>query len=173
MRLYVLDTDHVSLLQKDHAQIVQRVSIVGAGSLAVTVITVEEQLRGWFQVIRRNASGSKLIWAYAGLRGAVEYFNSVRLLDFDQGAEACYVDLRRQKIRIGTQDLRIAAIALSVNAILVTRNRRYFEKFQVLCLKTGQPPSTRAHHHQEKVTQHCVTFFLSYFCFSTSKVMSS
>ena len=128
MRLYVLDTDHVSLLQKNHPQIVQRISNVGAGSLAVTVITVEEQLRGWFKVIRRHSSGPKLIWAYAGLRGAVEYFNTVRLIDFDQAAEACYVDLRRQKIRIGTQDLRIAAITLSVNAVLVTRNRRDFEK---------------------------------------------
>ncbi len=128
MRLYILDTDHVSLLQKNHPKIVQRISTVGAGSLAVTVITVEEQLRGWFQVIRRHSSGSKLIWAYAGLRGAVEYFNSVRLVDFDQAAEALFTDWRRQKIRIGTQDLRIAAIAVSINATLVTRNRRDFEK---------------------------------------------
>lgn len=140
MRLYVLDTDHVSLLQKDHPQIVPHISTVGARSLAVTVITVEEQLRGWFKVIRRHSSGSKLIWAYAGLRGAVEYFNTVRLLDFDQAAEARYGELRRQKIRIGTQDLRIAAIVLSVNAILVTRNRRDFAKVPGLVFEDWTTP---------------------------------
>lgn len=32
------------------------------------------------------------------------------------------------KIRIGTQDLRIAAIVISQNAILVTRNQRDFSR---------------------------------------------
>ncbi|MEH2414390.1 type II toxin-antitoxin system VapC family toxin [Nostoc sp.] len=52
----------------------------------------------------------------------------MRSLGFDQYAINCYEDLIRQRIRIGTQDLRIAAITLSVNGILVTRNRKDFEK---------------------------------------------
>ncbi len=50
------------------------------------------------------------------------------MLDFNEAAYAYYRDLLRQKIRVGTQDLRIAAIALSVNGIVVTRNQKDFGK---------------------------------------------
>lgn len=50
------------------------------------------------------------------------------MLDFDQEAYNCYAELIRQRIRIGKQDLRIAAIVLVNNDILVTRNRRDFER---------------------------------------------
>lgn len=126
MSLYVLDTDHVTLFQRAHPIVVQQVAAVEPEALAVTVVTVEEQLRGWLRAIRRAPSGSKLVWAYAGLRATLGYFNSVHLLDFDQAAYARYEELRRQKIRIGTQDLRIAAIVLSMRGILVTRNQRDF-----------------------------------------------
>ncbi len=41
-------------------------------------------------------------------------------------AQVLYTNLLNQKIKVGRQDLRIAAIALSVNGILVTRNNRDF-----------------------------------------------
>ena len=140
MSLYVLDTDHVTLFQQAHPVVVQCVAAVEPEALAVTVITAEEQLRGWLKAIRRASSGSRLVWAYAGLRAALGYFNSVHLLDFDQAAYARYEELRRQKIRIGTQDLRIAAIVLSVEGILVTRNRRDFERVPSLVFQDWTIP---------------------------------
>jgi len=109
-------------------------------ALAVTVVTAEEQLRGWLNAIRRGSSTSKVIWAYAGLHAAMDYFNSVYLLDFDQTAYTRYEDLRRQKIRVGTQDLRIAAIVLSVDGILVTRNQRDFAQVPGLILQDWTIP---------------------------------
>jgi predicted nucleic acid-binding protein len=38
----------------------------------------------------------------------------------------CVFVIRRQKIRIGTQDLKIASIAISQQATLLTRNYRDF-----------------------------------------------
>ncbi|MCL1470991.1 type II toxin-antitoxin system VapC family toxin [Argonema antarcticum] len=56
------------------------------------------------------------------------FFKQVNVLEFNHDAYSCYTELLRQRIRIGTQDLRIAAIAISRNGILVTRNRRDFER---------------------------------------------
>ena len=78
--------------------------------------------------IRRANSPEKVISAYAKLSATWKYFTSINLLDFDQNAYNCYAEFVRQKIRVGTQDLRIAAIVISRNGVLVTRNRRDFER---------------------------------------------
>ena len=45
MSRFILDTDHLTLLQRGHAALVQRVAATPPDDLATTVITVEEQLR--------------------------------------------------------------------------------------------------------------------------------
>lgn len=126
MSLYVLDTDHISLYQKAHPRVVTRIRALRKQEIAVTIISAEEQLRGWFDAIRQASSRERLQWAYVGLRQGIEYFNTIRVLDFDQNAFNTYLLLRAAKIRIGTQDLRIAAIVHSVGGTLVTRNHRHF-----------------------------------------------
>ena len=128
MSLWVLDTDHVSLFQRGHSLVRQRIKAVPRGEIAVTVVTVEEQMRGRLSLIREASSPNQLILAYERLRVTVNYYRTANLLDFDQEAYNCYAELVRQRIRIGTQDLRIAAIVLANEGILVTRNRRDFER---------------------------------------------
>lgn len=50
------------------------------------------------------------------------------------------LDTDHQKIRIGTQDLRIAAIILSQDGILVTRNQRDFVQIPNLILEDRTIP---------------------------------
>ena len=50
------------------------------------------------------------------------------MLDFDKDVYFCHMNLLRQKIIIGSQDLGIAAISLSVDGIIVTRNQKDFAK---------------------------------------------
>lgn len=128
MSLWVLDTDCLTLFQNDHPLVKLRVSQVNPEEIAVTVITVEEQMRGWLNAINQSSQSDRVIWGYKGFQDGVEYFSSVNVLKFDRDTYNCYTDLVRQKIRIGTKDLRIAAVVMSKNAILVTRNRRDFER---------------------------------------------
>jgi tRNA(fMet)-specific endonuclease VapC len=126
--LWILDTDHVSLFQKNHLTVHQRVNVISSQSIAVTIVTFEEQIYGRLNRIRRANSEEQLLRGYRNLRATLDYFKSVRVIDFDHQAYAHFSELVCQKIRVGTQDLRIAAIALSQNGIVVTRNRKDFEK---------------------------------------------
>lgn len=130
MSLYILDTDCFSDWQRNDPMVVQRVE-VNAENLAVTIVTVEEAIRGWFDFIRKNSTSSqadKLVWGYTRLWDTLDDFKNLNILKFDQNAFTIYTEFRRQKIRISTQDLRIAAIVLANNAILVTCNKQDFEK---------------------------------------------
>jgi tRNA(fMet)-specific endonuclease VapC len=128
MTHYILDTDHVSLSQREHPLILQRMAAIGNNYLATTIITVEEQIQGRFAVIKRIVSGEKLVWAYQDLQNTLGYFTTMTILPFTPIANIHYDRLRRQPIRIGTQDLKIAAIALTVNGTLVTRNWKDFQR---------------------------------------------
>lgn len=61
----------------------------------------------------------------------IESLQEFKQIDFDLEAESIYHQLRQQKIRIGTQDLRIASIVLANQATLLTRNYRDFRQFLV------------------------------------------
>ncbi|MEG4534253.1 type II toxin-antitoxin system VapC family toxin [Microcoleus sp. D2_18a_D3] len=138
MNQYILDTDHLTLLQHSNPLILQRFETLHISDVAITVINVEELIQGWFNAIRQASQpGQKqrLTWAYVGLSSAVKFLNDFLVLDFTESACEQYLALRRQGIRIGTQDLRIASIALVNNSILVTRNRQDFAQVPGLVLE--------------------------------------
>ena len=143
MTWYLLDSDHVSLHQRRHPAVVHHLASVPPDHVFVTIVTVEEQLRGWLAVIRRASTPERLIAAYASLHRAVTYFVQVNLLDYREDAASHFAALRGQRMRIGTQDLRIAAMALAAGGTLITRNRRDFQQVPGLLLEdwSETPPS--------------------------------
>jgi hypothetical protein len=48
MSLYILDTDTVSLYQHGHPRVCANVKVHAVGEVVITVLTVEEQLSGWY-----------------------------------------------------------------------------------------------------------------------------
>ena len=124
--MFILDTDHVSLFQRSHPGVSTRVLLTPPRQLAVAVITVEEQLRGRLDGVRRARSDEEIVRAYDNLQATLDYFRTVSIIGFDTKAQSVFRHMRAQGIRVGTQDLRIAATTLARNATLVTRNRQDF-----------------------------------------------
>jgi tRNA(fMet)-specific endonuclease VapC len=135
---YVLDTDHLSLYERAHPQVCSR--IIDARqqplvSLTATVITVEEQYAGRLALIRKAKTPEALIAAYGRLKTAFNLFSELEILAYDLQSDVLFRHFRQIGIRIGTQDLRIASIALASNSTLVTRNLRDFEKVPELSIE--------------------------------------
>jgi tRNA(fMet)-specific endonuclease VapC len=70
--------------------------------------------------------GPTRIRRYALLLASVRLLNQFPLVPFDQAAENQFQQLLALRLRIGTQDLKIAAVARANNLVVVTRNRRDF-----------------------------------------------
>ena len=137
MTLFILDTDHLTLFQYNNQLVIEKIQF-SIQHIKVTIVTAEEQLRGRFNIIRCNSQphqSKQLIIAYKNLRQTIEFFSRLKLLDFSEDAHNIYSELRSQKIRIGTQDLKIASIVLANKAVLITRNYRDFSQIPNLKLE--------------------------------------
>jgi tRNA(fMet)-specific endonuclease VapC len=130
MTLYVIDTDLLSLYQRNHPQVSDRIRLARQNGimLTTTVVTVEEQYAGRLAQIRKAKDSADLIAAYDRLNITFSLFSKLEVLRYDRIADDYFRQLRKSGVRIGTQDLRIASIALAQNGIVVTRNRKDFEQ---------------------------------------------
>ena len=89
----------------------------------------------------RAHSPDRIVFAYEELWKILEFFCDAAVLTFDRAAQVRFQNLRSQQIRIGTLDLRIAAIALSQGATVITRNLRDFRRVPGLAVEDWtQPP---------------------------------
>jgi tRNA(fMet)-specific endonuclease VapC len=129
MTLYVLDTDIVGFAFQRHPTVLQRLQRLPENDLVVTtIITFGEDLGGWLPACRRAPDGVARARAYARLQQGLDFYQQWVCLPFDGAAAAIFEQWRAQKLRIGTNDLAIAAITLAVSGTLVTRNTVDFQR---------------------------------------------
>jgi tRNA(fMet)-specific endonuclease VapC len=126
MPQFLVDTDHLSLYDYGHQLIVQRFQAQLGGAIAVAAVTVEEVLKGRLGGLARATDGTRRIQQYGLLLRSFQTLARFGHVAFDQPSEDQFQLLIAQRLRVGTQDLRIAATALASNLILLTRNRRDF-----------------------------------------------
>jgi tRNA(fMet)-specific endonuclease VapC len=124
--MYILDTDHLSILERgtgpEAQKLLGRLAGVGSELVATTIITYEEQTRGWMAYLAQCRTVAEQVAAYARLEKHLANFRIVPVVGFDEGAAVRYQQLRSSRLRVGTMDLKIGAIALSRQATLLTRN---------------------------------------------------
>ena len=96
--------------------------------MVTTIVSYEEQSRGWLAYVARARSLPEQIDAYQRLARHLETYRRLVVLEYDHSAAENFRRLRSARIPIGTLDLRIAAITLAREATLLSRNRKDFEK---------------------------------------------
>lgn len=123
--MIVLDTDHLTIFAQGRSAEAQRLfdRLTDWGEpFGTTVISVEEQLRGWLALINRRKTAHAQIPAYAGLKDIIQLLEDWPILDWDERSADLFEMFRDRRIRIGTMDLKIASIAIANDALLLSRN---------------------------------------------------
>ncbi|MBV9389043.1 MAG: type II toxin-antitoxin system VapC family toxin [Chroococcidiopsidaceae cyanobacterium CP_BM_ER_R8_30] len=136
---YLLDTDHISFLQRrsgsKFANLVARIAQHSSTDFALCIISFHEQVLGTHNFINRARTTADVMRGYMLLSEILQGFSAAPVLPFDAGAVTIFDELRVLKIRVSTMDLRIAAIALSRNLVLLTRNTSDFSKVPGLVIE--------------------------------------
>jgi tRNA(fMet)-specific endonuclease VapC len=113
-------------------RILARLSELSVDQVASTVISYEEQVKGRLLVLSQAKTAERVTSAYGGLQQLAEDYRAIALLPFDIAAFEAALKLRKRYPRLGAMDLKIAAIVLTQNAVLLTRNRTDFEQISGL-----------------------------------------
>lgn len=128
MSRYLIDTDTFSLyLQHNPAVIGAMVSHL-SDHIAVSVITVQEVWDGWAAVIAKAKTPDQIAAAYSRLTNTLNELKNWSVVSFSTESVIRYAALKKQKLNVGSNDLKIASIAIETGAIVVTRNRRDFAR---------------------------------------------
>jgi tRNA(fMet)-specific endonuclease VapC len=119
--MILLDSDHITIYRYlDHPRaqaLFDKLRASGDPEVATTIVSVEEQMCGWLAEIHRQKDVHKQLPAYMDLAYLFEFYAEWKVVPFDTRAADEFKRLQKQKVRIGTQDLKIASIALVNNAL--------------------------------------------------------
>jgi tRNA(fMet)-specific endonuclease VapC len=123
------------LFERGHPTVAAHVAEHAPGEIAISIVTVEEQLSGWYTQLRKAKGPEKLAWAYRRLAGTIRFLRFVQILDYDEHTIQRYEGLKQLRLKVRKMDLQIAATALQFGGTLVTRNVRDFRKVPHLALE--------------------------------------
>ena len=137
--MFLLDTDHIGILQRktqpEYGRLCQRMGLHPPTAFSYSIVSFQEQVLGANLYISKAKTVAGVLYGYMLLGMVLDTFAQVQVLPFDQGAADAFDLLQGKKVRIGTQDLRIAAIGLSRNFTVLTRNLRDFTKVPGLAVE--------------------------------------
>jgi len=142
--MLILDTDHLTIIQRAtepaYTSLRTRLRQDASSEICTTIINVEEQMRGWLTVLAQTRDMRQEVAAYRRLHALLTFFGDITVLDFTTAAADLFLQLRRARVRIGSMDLKIAAIALSMERCCYLAIRQIFGKSLASRSKTGRNP---------------------------------
>ena len=128
--LAVVDTNHFSELDRNSEFAARFEERRRASELEAftTIVTIQEITRGWLALLNRPVRASQQVQLYTRFQRSIEVLREWDILPFDNEAAGLFENLQRQRLRVGTMDLKIAAISLARDATLVSRNLQDFRR---------------------------------------------
>jgi tRNA(fMet)-specific endonuclease VapC len=130
--MFILDTDHLVIIQQatqpEFRSIAERMADYERADFFVSIVTFHEQIMGWSTYLSRAKTPDSVVRAYDKFRRILLDFTSLQVLPFDRTAVDVFESLRKQRVRVGTMDLRIGATALAQDYTVLTRNLVDFRK---------------------------------------------
>lgn len=130
--MILLDTDHLTLLSyptNPRCQaLIARMKASTDQQIGTTIISVEEQWRGWFAVIARFRDVRRQVKAYQELVELHAFFSNWTIVPFEDRAADHFEQIRAGSVRIGSMDLKIACIGLVHDALVLSANLQDFQK---------------------------------------------
>ena len=123
--MIVLDTDHLSVLERNTAPgsttLRAHLAHLSPDEVVTTIISYEEQMHGWMAYLAQSRSVAQQVVAYGRLLQHLDNYRRIPILEFDEAAAGVFQRLRRARRHVGTMDLKIAAIVLSRDALLLSK----------------------------------------------------
>jgi len=128
----LLDTDHLTALKytdsERYARLHGRLLAAAPELIGTTIVNVEEQMRGWMAAIAKERTLLRQITTYRELTDLFDFFAKINIISLTAAAVDLFNGFRKSGVRVATMDLKTACIAIASNALLLTANRRDFEK---------------------------------------------
>ena len=128
MAIFLLDTDMLSLHQRKQPQVLAAVDSHATDQVCVSTVTLEEQIGGWSALARSAKTPQEHEHAAMLLSALVVSWNRFAITPMTVAARTQFELLVRSKLNVKHNDLRIAAVAKDIGAIIVTRNLRDFRR---------------------------------------------
>jgi tRNA(fMet)-specific endonuclease VapC len=125
----------LTLFQHGHPKVSARCAVAQPGSLAITIISVEEQFLGWDTRARQAKRDDEIASAYDRMTEFAEFIKQLPIVSFTAKAVQEYRQLKALKLNVGKKDLCIDAVGRELGATVVTGNLSDFGRVPGLAVE--------------------------------------
>jgi tRNA(fMet)-specific endonuclease VapC len=131
------DSDILTDLFGGNAALIQRLNAIDVDKRCIPIVAAAEIVRGWLAAVRQAEAGKgrlTLAFAFGRFQQSLVNMAPFTFLPYSAGADALVKQWKAARIRVSSNDMRIAAICIVHGATLVTRNARDYSRIPGLTL---------------------------------------